>query len=99
MALEIRWTDNALEDYKSIIHYLVTNWSQTTARKFIDLAESRIQTLALFPAIGISSSKEPGVRSIVLTKKNKLYYRVNDSKLEILGIFDTRQNPGKNKFS
>ena len=98
MALEIVWTENAEADYKKIIGYLKKEWPLKVATTFVSTTQSRIKTLTVFPEIGRASIKSPGVRSILLTKHNKLYYKVAHSKLEILNIFDTRQNPVKNKY-
>jgi plasmid stabilization system protein ParE len=98
MALPVKWTENALEDYKLVIEYLLKGWPVDIASKFIDIVETRLKTLSAFPYIGIPSSKVDKVRSIVLTKHNKLYYRVTNEFIEILNIFNTRQDPAKNKY-
>jgi len=59
--------------------------------------EKRLETLSVFPNIGIPSIKEPDVRSIVVTIHNRLYYRVSVTHIEVLNIFDIRQDPAKNK--
>lgn len=98
MALKISWTENALADYKQVLDYLHDEWPVSVTTAFINNFQSRIETLLAFPDIGIASSKITGVKSIVLTKHNKLYYRVTDEQLYILNIFDTRQDPEKNKY-
>lgn len=98
MALKVKWTDIALEDYRKVIDYLLEDWSITVAEEFIQNTESRIETLTFFPNLGLSSDKMKNIKSIVLTKHNKLYYRISDETITILNIFDTRQNPTKNKF-
>ena len=98
MALQIVWTENGFADYKQVVDYLLQEWPINVASEFVRNAESRIETLSVFPEIGIASLKVSGVRSIILTKHNKLYYKVSDNNLEILNIFDTRQNPTKNKY-
>ncbi len=98
MALTIKWTEIALADYKQIVDYLLQKWPFSVALDFVNTVETRVKTLAQFPGIGIISQKEPGIRSIILTKHNRLYYRFDNNLLEILAIFDTRQYPGKNKF-
>ena len=98
MALQIIWTANALEDYRRVVDYLLTAWSLKLASDFITTLEERVETLSSFPNIGIASSKNPGIRSIVITKHNKLYYRNQSDKIEILNIFDTRQDPAKNVY-
>jgi len=98
MALKVKWTNIALEDYRQVVDYLIENWPITVAEEFIQNTESRIETLTLFPNLGISSNKMKNIKSIVLTKHNKLYYRISDEIITILNLFDTRQNPTKNKF-
>jgi plasmid stabilization system protein ParE len=98
MALQIIWTINALEDYKKVVDYLSKEWSLSTAEEFIQTVERRTENLTNFPNLGRASTKEPSIRSIILTKHNKLYYRVSGDAIEILNIFDTRQDSPKNKF-
>jgi len=38
------------------------------------------------------------VLSVLITKQNMLYYKVFDDRIELLQLFDTRQDPTKNKF-
>jgi plasmid stabilization system protein ParE len=98
MALEVKWTVTALEDYRLVVEYLLKEWPTDIAVKFVETTQARIETLSIFPHIGIASDKEPGIRSIVLSKHNKLYYRASDKQIEILNIFDTRQDISKNKY-
>lgn len=98
MALQIVWTNNALEDYRRVIDYLLKEWTLKVASDFITILEERADTLRSFPYVGIASIKNPLIRSIVITKHNKLYYRIQADKIEILNIFDTRQNPNKNTY-
>ena len=98
MALKIEWTANALEDYQQVVDYLLKEWPLNIAADFVDNLEKRVHNLTSFPNIGIASLKDPSIRSIVITKHNKLYYRTSPDKIEILDIFDTRQSPDKNKY-
>lgn len=93
MALQIKWTANALEDYRQIVEYLMEEWSVSIAEKFIDIVESRIETLSSYPYLGLASLKDSSIRSILLTKHNRLYYRITSTSIEVLDIFDTRQDP------
>lgn len=98
MAFQIIWTTNALEDYKLVVDYLLKEWPLKVAEDFTKTTEERVRLLGSFPYIGIPSKKDPQIRSIVITKHNKLFYRVMKNKIEILDIFDTRQNPDKNIY-
>ncbi len=98
MAYKISWSDIALEDYHSIIEYLVSTWSVSVALNFEEIVNEKIEILSLWPLTGIKSEKYPGVRSILLTKQNRLYYRITSTTIELLIIIDTRSNPEKNPF-
>ena len=98
MALQIEWTPNALQDYEQVVNYLLKEWSTKAAADFINKVEDRVYNLSLLPNVGIASIKEPSIRSVLITKHNRLYYQTKSGKLIILNIFDTRQNPKKNKY-
>jgi plasmid stabilization system protein ParE len=34
MSFEIRWTEDAIQDYKEILSYLESNWGKSSAYKF-----------------------------------------------------------------
>ena len=60
--------------------------------------EERVYNLSLLPNLGIASIKEPSIRSILITKHNRLYYQAYSDKIVILDIFDRRQDTQKNKY-
>jgi plasmid stabilization system protein ParE len=57
MALQVIWTENAIEDYEKVVDYLLTEWSVGIASKFITTVETRLERLSVFPEIGIQSAK------------------------------------------
>jgi len=99
MATEIRWSNNAIKDYHSTIEYLLIAWNEETAVRFIEITEYKIRQISSHPHIGIRSFRADNVRSVLITRHNRLYYRIiSEQIIEIANIFDTRQNPSKNKF-
>ncbi len=98
MAFEVIWTTLAEEDFQKVIGYLQTKWSEDIASAFVNKVQRRIERLSTFPFSGLGSKKDKSIRSIVLTKHNRLYYRIKNEKIEVLNIFDTRQNPEKNSY-
>lgn len=98
MAHEIVWTDSAVKDYNGVIDFLIQNWSVDVASEFVDITSKKIHTISLQPLIGVSSKIGNDIRSILLTKHNRLYYKIFPLQIRILNIFDTRQNPDKNKY-
>ena len=98
MAYKITWSDIALEDYENIIEYLVKMWPLVVAVDFESIVNQKLANLSQQPFAGIKSDKNPGIRSILFTKHNRLYYRIISNNMELLAIIDTRMNPSKNPF-
>ncbi len=98
MAYKIRWTLNALADYERRINYLLIDWSLNIAIDFEAILTKKINNFSYNPFIGIASQKKPIVRSILITKHNRLYYQIIEDSIELLNLFDTRQNPEKNTY-
>jgi plasmid stabilization system protein ParE len=99
MAVKIEWTDPVLQDLKSIVFYIENEWSEAIADKFVELVKERVKDLAKYPYMGMDSGKNSAIRSIKLSKHNRLYYRLENDILVLLNIFDTRQHPDKNLYS
>jgi plasmid stabilization system protein ParE len=69
------------------------------AVRFIEVMNHKVRQIAINPFIGKAAGKGNNVRSFVVTKHNKLYYRlIGEEVIEIAALFDTRQNPVKNRF-
>lgn len=98
MAQQIEWTTQALQDYYDVLLYLEEAGSVEIADAFVVLTEQKLAVLLQQPQLGLKSEKEPEVRSILLTKHNRLYYKLSGSKLIVLNIFDTRRDQASNLF-
>jgi plasmid stabilization system protein ParE len=79
-----------------LLEYLEKNWSQQVAATFLTTIDRRIDQLSGQPFTGISSAKIKDVRSVFITRHNRLYYKVKGKKVIVLNMYDTRMNP-KNK--
>jgi len=90
MAYEIvikkRFTNKLL----GVIDYLEKEWGKNVAHSFLDKVRTRIYALQSHPYIGALTSKKD-VRSTLITKHNRLYYRVIKNKIFILNLYDTRR--------
>jgi plasmid stabilization system protein ParE len=63
MAPEIRWSENAIKDYKNVVDYLLMDWNEDIALKFIELLAHKIQQVLKHPYTGVASSEDSFVRS------------------------------------
>lgn len=93
MTKQIVWSPLSEKDISGILNYLSTNWDQKVARNFIILTKDVLQQIASNPKQFPLINKREGVRKCVLTKHNTLFYKESISQVEILRIYDTRQNP------
>lgn len=98
MAYQIIYKKRFLKKLLKLLDYLKTEWNKDVADKFIDKLQKRLETLAKQPFIGISSAKVNLVRSILITRQNRIFYRMKGNVIEIVNMYDTRSNPKRNKY-
>ena len=96
---QIYWTEKAVQSFEIVIDYLEENASSKAKVNFIFQIEELIIKLKKYPGIGRKSKKYPTVRQYKIDKYRKLYYRAIGDTLVIILIFDSRQDPHKNKYS
>ena len=84
---KIFYSEPALKDIENIIEYLA-EYSSTTAEKFIDHFDKKINLLKSFPEIGPLSKmpklQKKGYRILVLKYKYLLFYTVNKKDRSIM---------------
>lgn len=96
---KIIWTDRALSDLRSIVTYLEENWTVKEIQKFARLLDLQLNRLIIHPFLFPESNKFKKIRKSFLTRQISIYYRVINSEIQIISLFDNRQNPKKlNKF-
>ena len=93
MPKPVIWSPLSENDFENILSYLEKNWGTKVASNFIDLVENIINQISLNPKQFPICYKRKKVRKSVLTKHNTLYYRDSKINIEILRIYDTRQDP------
>ena len=99
MPKKIIWSPQSEQDYISILEYLENEWVDQTIRKFIDLTEELITQISINPKQFPIIQKKLKVRKCVITKHNTLFYRAGKQHVDILRIFDARQDPRKFSFT
>ncbi len=80
-----------------LFEYLVDEWSERVKNKFIDKLDKNINIIRTNPEAFPTSNKVKGLSRCVITKQTTLYFRYNSKRIEVVTIFDTRQNPRKLK--
>ncbi len=99
MAYKIIYKKRFVNKLLKLLDYLKTDWGENVANTFISKLQKRIQTLSKQPYIGVPSLVIKTVRSILITKHNRLFYRIKDDTIEVINMYDTRSNPKKNSLT
>jgi len=94
----IVWHENAIVDLKSICDYFN---KRNGSRKYSTKLVSEIKEILILVSenieLGIKTTTFNYIRAII--KDNyKIFYQIKTTEIEILSIWDCRQNPEKNKF-
>lgn len=98
MAYPVIYKKRYLNSLDKLLEYLEKQWPAETASDFLNVLENCITAIKINPHIGIET-KIKNTRSILITKHNRLYYRLKKEKIVILNMIDTRRNPSKNPFN
>ena len=95
MAKEVWLMPVAEADLENIIGYLLENWGINVCENFLDRFEEVCSTISTSPAIYPMIYKKEKIRKCVLTHQNIIYFREGVLKMEIITIFDSRQDTSK----
>ena len=98
MNREVIWSPASERDFEAILEYLQTKWSGRVISKFINKVDDNIGLILEDPKIFPIINEELQIRKSVITKQNTLYYREINHNIEIVRLFDTRQEPRKLTF-
>ena len=98
MHKNIIWSPLSEKDFDQILKYLGINWDIKVVIRFIDITEHLINQISENPKQYPLINKKKRIRKVVLTKHNSLFYRESKHQIDILRIYDTRQDPYKISF-
>ncbi len=76
MAYQIILKRRFINKLKKTLRYVEEKCGKQVADQLIAQLDVRLDTLANQPLIGISSEKIEGAKSFLLTKHNRVYYRI-----------------------
>ncbi len=99
MPKKVVWSTLAENDFSDILEYLKKEWNENIAFYFMNITFIALEKISISPKQYPLIYKKLKIRKCILTKHNALYYRENKEQIDILRIFDTRQDPKKLKFA
>ena len=95
MKREIIFSKNAEKSLIDLLEYLELKWSIKVKDKFISKLDKSIYLIQKEPEIFTKSQINKNIYKCVLNKQITIFYRFNTEEIQILSLFDTRQNPTK----
>ena len=90
-------SDFVLDKIKNLLEYIESKWSENVRQKFAQKLYSSVKVIRESPEAFPKSDINKNVHKCVITKQTTIFYKFNSKKIEIIAIFDTRQNPNKIK--
>jgi len=98
MPKKIIWSPKSEKDFENILEYLSKEWDAEVTIKFIDLIDILLIQISINPRQFPLIHKSLNIRKCVISKHNTLYYRNRRNHIELLRIYDNRQNPENLRF-
>lgn len=90
---KVNFSETAVKNLEDINFYLISKWSERVYENFKTKLSENISLIATNPEAFPKSNKN--IYKCVLIKQVTIFYRFNSTEIQILSLFDTRQNPTK----
>ncbi|HEY5824760.1 MAG TPA: type II toxin-antitoxin system RelE/ParE family toxin [Cyclobacteriaceae bacterium] len=98
MAKKIVWTETAIKDrYRIYLFWEQNNFSNTYSKKLERIFQESAILISTYPEIGRPTDL-PGIR-IKVIRGYAIFYKSAQDSVEILRIWDTRQDPNELKIN
>ena len=95
---ELRWTLRAIEEYEKLLEYLIEEWGELIANRIRTEINHQFIRIHRDPTQFPVFRKSKNTRRCVASPQTSIYFKVHKDFIEILSVFDNRQNPKKRKL-
>jgi plasmid stabilization system protein ParE len=93
MKREIRLSKRVMRKLNSLLVYLEEEWSIKVKHEFVLKLDKSLKQIQKLPDSFPESEKIKGLRKCVVTKQTTLFYKYSETTIDVITIFDNRQNP------
>ena len=94
---EIIWSNLAESDYENNINYLLEEWSEKEALRFVNSVKNHLEIIASSPYI-FPDKNGDGYRSAVIVSQITLYYKIHSNQIRLHRFWNNYKNPANLKF-
>lgn len=95
-ALNIIITHKADEDELAIYKYIADEFGEIYAKKFRKKLIDLFHILSIQPFIGRPAKKDSSIRVIIISKQNKIIYKMTDENIVIIRVLSTKTKISQN---
>ena len=92
---EIKISIDAQKKTKILLEYLEAKWSVRVRIKFAKKLYDSLKIIRANPEIFPTSRTNNKLYKCVVTKQTTLFYNFTSKRVNVVALFDTRQNPKK----
>ena len=94
---EIKISIDAQKKTKLLLEYLETKWSVRVRIEFAKKLYDSLKIIRSNPEIFPKSTRNKKLYKCVVTKQTTVFYNFTNKRVNVVALFDTRQNPSKIK--
>lgn len=98
MAYRIILQKRFIKKSSGVAKWLEKEWSKNSADKFVKVLYKKIDSLRHFPFSGAISYRKPLYRKLVISRHNKVYYRIKGKTIYIVDLIESKMDPKKNRY-
>ena len=91
--MKVVLSPTARKKLDTLLEYLQAEWSVKVKREFIKKLDKSVDQIATHPKSCPESQEFKGLHKCVVTKQTSLFYRITEDEIEVITIFDNRQDP------
>ena len=95
MIFTVKWSPRSEIELIHLLDYLLANWGLEKVNETDKAIKELVKQICEMPGMFPTARSKNKTRYAVLTKHTTIYYRVRKKEIEIISLFDTRQNPNK----
>jgi len=98
MANHLIWSHRALKEFDGLQEYLYEEWGEEITRRVINEIARTIARIQDSPDQFPLFKRRKKIRRCVASPQTSIFFKAEKEVIEILSIFDNRQNPKKRKL-
>ena len=87
-----RWAPQAERKLSLLLDYLVEEWGHHSKEKYLSKFKKAINQISDYPYSCPESTEMTGIFKCVVSKQSSFYYRLKNKSIEIITVFDNRQD-------